>query len=60
MLLITCPWCLSIYFGALAVGARALSRRYWGPVATSLALSALVGTLSEIKAHTHRSETDGG
>jgi hypothetical protein len=56
--LVTCPWCLSIYFAALAVGARAASRRLWSPVATSLALSALVGLLSEVREHLHGTADD--
>jgi hypothetical protein len=50
---VTCPWCMSMYFAALAVAARASGRRVWSPVATSLALSALVGLLSELRTHLH-------
>ena len=48
--LLTCPWCLSIYFGAAAVVGRRLYPRAWGPVAKALSFSALTGLLSEAKA----------
>ncbi|MBA2558924.1 MAG: DUF1360 domain-containing protein [Propionibacteriales bacterium] len=45
--LLTCPWCLSIYFGAGAVLGRAVFPRTWGAVSRALTYSALTGLLSE-------------
>ena len=47
--LLTCPWCLSIYFGAAAVAGRRLYPRAWGPVAKALSYSALSGLLAEAR-----------
>jgi hypothetical protein len=52
--LMSCPWCLSMYFGAIAVLFRSRNPRLWSPVAKVLALSALTGLLSE-----HRSSATG-
>jgi hypothetical protein len=45
--LLTCPWCLSIYFGAAAVAGRTWFPKVWGPAAKALTYSALTGLLSE-------------
>jgi len=45
--LMACPWCLSVYFGALAVVARRKWPRVWTPVAKGLAFSAMTGLLAE-------------
>jgi hypothetical protein len=47
--LLTCPWCLSIYFGAIAVTGRMLWPRAWRPVSKALAFSALTGLISEAR-----------
>ena len=53
--LLGCPWCLSIYFGALAVVARRLAPRQWTSLSRTLALSAATGLLAEavVVAHQH-------
>jgi Protein of unknown function (DUF1360) len=48
--LLTCPWCLSVYFGAAAVAGRALFPKVWGPAAKALTYSALTGLLAERRA----------
>ncbi|MDQ3481583.1 MAG: DUF1360 domain-containing protein [Actinomycetota bacterium] len=48
--LVTCPWCLSVYFAAIAVVARKKWPRAWGPVAKALTFSALTGLLAEGRA----------
>ncbi|MBA2444360.1 MAG: DUF1360 domain-containing protein [Nocardioidaceae bacterium] len=48
--LVTCPWCLSIYFAAVAVVARKKWPRAWGPVAKALTFSAMTGLLAEKRA----------
>lgn len=45
--LLACPWCLSVYFGGLAVAAGMKWPRVWRPVAKALSFSALTGLLSE-------------
>lgn len=45
--LLACPWCLSVYFGGLAVAAGMKWPRVWRPVAKALSYSALTGLLSE-------------
>jgi Protein of unknown function (DUF1360) len=45
--LLTCPWCLSIYFGAAAVAGRSFFPRAWRPAAKALTYSALASMLSE-------------
>ncbi|HET7688840.1 MAG TPA: DUF1360 domain-containing protein [Nocardioidaceae bacterium] len=47
--LLTCPWCLSMYFGAAAVIGRRAMPRAWDPVARVLAFSATTGLLAEGK-----------
>lgn len=47
--LLACPWCLSVYFGALAVVAGQRWPRAWKPVSKALSYSALTGLLSEVK-----------
>ena len=49
--LLHCPWCLSVYFGGLAVASRSLWPAGWRPLAKALALSALTGLLSEARQH---------
>ncbi len=48
--LVTCPWCLSVYFAAIAVVARKKWPRAWGPVAKASTFSALTGLLAEGRA----------
>jgi Protein of unknown function (DUF1360) len=48
--LLTCPWCLSIYFGAAAVAGRSLFPKVWRPAAKALTYSALTGLLAEMRA----------
>jgi len=50
--LMSCPWCLSMYFGAIAVLFRSRNPRLWSPIAKVLALSALTGLLSERRSST--------
>jgi Protein of unknown function (DUF1360) len=45
--LMGCPWCLSIYFGALTVAAEYYAPRVWRPLSRVLALSAATGLLKE-------------
>jgi hypothetical protein len=45
--LMGCPWCLSIYFGAVTVAAEYYAPRVWRPLARVLALSAATGLLAE-------------
>lgn len=47
--LLTCPWCLSVYFAGFAVAARMTWPRAWRPVAKALSYSALTGLLCELK-----------
>lgn len=56
--LMTCPWCLSIYFGAVAVLAQMRYPRIWRPVAKALAFSALTGLLSEKRAEVQASDEE--
>ncbi len=43
----SCPWCLSMYFAAVAVAGRKTFPRLWGPVAKGLTFSALTGLMAE-------------
>lgn len=43
----SCPWCLSMYFAAIAVAGRKKWPRLWGPVAKGLTFSALTGLIAE-------------
>lgn len=46
--LIACAWCLSIWIGLFAVAARVLAPRWWPRLARALAISALVGLVSDL------------
>lgn len=48
--LLNCPWCLSIYFGGLAVLVGARWPRVWKPMSKALAYSAVTGLLAEARA----------
>lgn len=45
--LLTCPWCASIHVAAGVGLLRALAPRFWRPVARLLAISSVVGLISE-------------
>ncbi len=45
--LLSCPWCLSIYFAAVAVLGRRRLPQVWGPLAKVLAFSAMTGLAAE-------------
>jgi hypothetical protein len=45
--LVDCPWCLSVWIGALVVLARRVCPRVWDPVAATLAASAVTGITAE-------------
>jgi hypothetical protein len=45
--LLHCPWCLSIHVAAVVTAARAVAPRVWGPLGKVLALSTVVGLISE-------------
>lgn len=45
--LLTCPWCLSIYFGSAVALGRIVAPSKWRIVARALALSALTGIMVE-------------
>jgi hypothetical protein len=47
--LLTCPWCLSIYFGAAVVAGRSRFPKVWRPAARALTYSAVTGLLSELR-----------
>ena len=47
--LLACPWCLSVYFGGLAVVVGQRWPRVWKPLSKALSYSALTGLLSEVK-----------
>jgi hypothetical protein len=49
--LMSCPWCLSIYFGMVAVVGRRRFPRLWGPAAKVLAMSAMTGLAAERRAN---------
>ena len=46
--LVTCPHCVSIYAGGLAVFARRVFPRAWNPLASLLALSATTSLKTEM------------
>jgi hypothetical protein len=52
--LMGCPWCLSIYFGALAVAGRRFAPGAWRTLSSALALSATTGLLAEAVAAAQR------
>jgi hypothetical protein len=56
--LLTCPWCLSIYFGGLAVLAGARWPRMWKPVSKALSYSALTGLMAEARASAQDDSAD--
>jgi hypothetical protein len=43
---VTCPWCVSIWAGALVVTARTVAPRSWGLAARALSFSAVTGLVS--------------
>jgi Protein of unknown function (DUF1360) len=45
--LLGCPWCLSMYFGALVVAVEHYAPGIWRPLSRVLALSAATGLLKE-------------
>lgn len=45
--LLGCPWCLSMYFGALAVACRRYAPATWKPLSRTLAFSAATGLLAQ-------------
>lgn len=47
--LMGCPWCLSVYFGAMAVAGHRFAPRAWRPLSRVLALSAATGLLTEVR-----------
>jgi len=58
--LMGCPWCLSVYFGALAVAGRRYAPRAWAPLSSTLAFSAATGLLAEaVAAAQRRGSTTG-
>lgn len=44
---ITCPWCLSIYFGTGVAAARIMFPKTWSLAARALSFSALTGMIVE-------------
>lgn len=54
--LLTCPWCISIYFGGLAVLAGARWPRAWKPLSKALSYSAMTGLLAEARANSQEPE----
>ena len=54
--LLTCPWCLSVYFGGLAVIAGSRWPRLWKPLSKALSYSALTGLLAEARASAQEDE----
>jgi hypothetical protein len=52
--LMGCPWCLSVYFGALAVLGRRYAPTAWEPLSRAMAFSATTGLLAEALAAVHR------
>jgi hypothetical protein len=45
--LLHCPWCLSVHVGAAITAARAIAPRWWGPLGKALAISSVVGLITE-------------
>ena len=54
--LLNCPWCLSIYFGAMAVVVGSRWPRLWKPVSKALSYSAVTGLLAEARANAQESD----
>jgi hypothetical protein len=48
--LLGCPWCLSMYFDALAVLGRRYAPGAWEPLSRAMAFSATTGLLAEVVA----------
>lgn len=46
--LLDCPWCLSVWVGALVVAARRCAPRLWDPVARMLAASMISGLAATV------------
>lgn len=44
---VTCPWCVSIYTGALVVAARTIAPKVWRPLSYALAFSTVTGWIEE-------------
>jgi hypothetical protein len=49
--LLSCPWCLSIYFGGLAVVVGGRWPRLWKPFSKALSYSAVTGLLAEARSN---------
>ena len=45
--LVTCPWCVGIYTGAIVALGRMIAPKTWSVAARALALSAVTGLLAE-------------
>lgn len=54
--LLSCPWCLSIYFGGLAVLVGARWPRLWKPLSKALSYSAVTGLLAETRSSVQEPE----
>lgn len=52
--LLDCPWCLSVWLGAIVVVLRRVCPRLWDLVAPALAASAVTGLLSQVAAELER------
>jgi hypothetical protein len=46
--LLGCPWCLSMYFGVVAVAGRRYAPAAWKPLSRALAFSATTGLMAEV------------
>lgn len=44
--LTTCPWCLSVWIAFGVVFLRRVAPRFWNPIATALAASAVAGIVT--------------
>ncbi len=44
---VTCPWCVSIWAGALVVTARTLAPHTWGLASRALSFSAVTGMVAQ-------------
>lgn len=45
--LVECPWCVGLWAGIAVTAARRLAPRAWAPVASALAVGAIVGIINE-------------
>jgi Protein of unknown function (DUF1360). len=52
--LLNCPWCLSVWLGAVVAVLRRVCPRLWGLAAHALAASAVTGLLSQVSAELDR------